>query len=153
MPDITIPTGVQDFTINGKRSIKFNPRDPNVIYTLLALIDKVISIHEECEKKIEKNREKGKDLNYYLAEHKRMTEAIDSVYGDGFWNEAFDFVNPIAFTDDGLFQLECFACTVMDYMNDSIMDSLKKRNARVEEYTKKWKARGQAQVEETPTND
>lgn len=155
MPEINISTGIIDLPVNGKRTIKLNPRDPNEVYKLVALMDNVQAIYDECEKKIEKNRERGKDLNYYKARDKRITETIDSVYGDGFWNEAFDFVNPFAVTDDGLYMLEAFAYSVMDRMNESTLSSLEKRNARIDAYTSKWKNRGrtQKQTVETPTGD
>lgn len=145
MAEITISTGIIDIPVNGKRTIHINPTDPGVVYDLGAMLDKIQFLSDECEKKVGelKPKEKGKAFDHYRARDEKIVEAIDAVFGDGFWNDAFEYVRPTALTSDGLFMVEAFAYSVMDNMDDGIVERLEKRNARIEKYTAKWQKRPQ----------
>lgn len=144
MFEIKIPTGIIDIPVNGKRTIHINPTDPGVVYNIAAMLDKIQFLSDECEKKVGKlsGDEKGKSFDRYRERDEKIVEAIDAVFGDGFWNEAFEYVRPTAMTGDGLFVVEALAYSVLDCMDDGVMSNLEKRNARIEKYTSKWEKRG-----------
>lgn len=144
MAEINISTGIISVSVNGKREIKFNPTDSGFIDTLCAMIEKVEAITKKCDAKIKDSKDSGKHLDFYRARDKQMVEAIDSVFGDGFWNDSFDYVRPIAFNGDGLMLIEDFAYSLLDLMDENVVANTEKHNAKIEAYTEKYKNRRKA---------
>lgn len=140
MADITFSTGVIEASVNGKRSIRFNPSDVGFMDTLYALVAKVDEIEKESQKKREKTDDPAKMFDYFRASDKRMREAVDAVFGDGFCDDVFDGVRLVAMAD-GLTVLENFVFSVMDQMDESVRANMEARNAKIEKYTAKYQAR------------
>lgn len=141
MDGITFSTGVVEMPVNGGRTIRFNPADVGFMDTLYSLMAKVEDIEKESQKKREKSDDPAKIFDYFRSSDKRMREAVDAVFGDGFCNDVFDGVRLVAMAD-GLTVLENFVFAVIDHMDESVRANMEQRNAKIEKYTAKYKNRG-----------
>lgn len=140
MADITFSTGVVEMSVNGGRTIRFNPTDVGFMDTLYGLIAKVDDIEKENQKKRDKSDDPAKIFDYFRSSDKRMREAVDAVFGGGFCDDVFDGVRLVAMAN-GLTVLENFIFAVIDHMDESVKSNMEARNAKIEKYTAKYKAR------------
>lgn len=140
MAEINFSTGVVEMSVNGKRSIRFNPSDVGFMETLYSLMAKVDGIDAETRKKREKTEDPAKVFDYLRASDKRMREAVDGVFGDGFCDDVFDGVRLMALAD-GLTVLENFVFAVIDNMDETVRANLEARDSRIAHYTDKYHAR------------
>lgn len=140
MAEIYFSTGVVEMSVNGKRTIKFNPSDVGFIETLYSLMAKVEEIETESQKKREKTDDPAKVFDYFRASDKRMREAVDAVFGENFCDDVFDGVRLVALAD-GLTVMENFVFAVIDQMDESVRANMEARNAKIEKYTAKYQNR------------
>lgn len=140
MAEINFSTGVVEMSVNGKRTIKFNPADVGFIETLYSLMAKVEEIETESQKKREKTDDPAKVFDYFRSSDKRMREAVDAVFGESFCDDVFDGVRLVALAD-GLTVLENFVFAVIDQMDESVRANMAARNDRVAKYTAKYQNR------------
>lgn len=137
MAEIRFDTGVQEFSVNGGRTIRFNPADIGFAETLYSVIAKINTIDEETRKKREATTDYAKIFDYNRAADKRMREVVDTVFGEGFCADVFGGIRLLALAD-GLSIVENFVFAVLDQMDASITDNLAKRDARIAKYTAKY---------------
>lgn len=137
MADITFSTGVVEMSVNGVRSISFNPADVGFAETLYNMIAKVNAIDTETAKKRKNTDDLAKIFDYNRASDKKMREVVDSVFGEGFCADVFGNIRLVALAD-GLSVLENFAFAVLDQMDESVTENLAKRNDRIARYTEKY---------------
>lgn len=140
MADITFSTGIVEMSVNGVRNIRFNPSDVGFMETLYGLMAKVEEIDTESRKKREKADEPAKVFDYFRSSDKRMREAVDAVFGDGFCDDVFDGVRLMALAD-GLTVLENFIFAVIDNMDESVRDNMAQRDSKIAKYTAKYQNR------------
>lgn len=142
MNDIVFETGVIEASVNGsERKIRFNPADVGFMETLYSLIAKVEAIDKEAQTKRAKTDDPVKIFDSYRNSDKKMKDAVDAVFGDGFCDDVFGGIRLMALAD-GLTVLENFILAVMDQMDDTVKDSLSKRDDRISKYTEKYRRRG-----------
>lgn len=137
MPEIRFSTGVVEIPVNGGRAIRFNPVDVGFLDTLYGLLAKVDMIDKETAKKREKTEDLSKVFDYMRASDKRMREAVDAVFGEGFSDDVFNGVRLVA-QADGLSVLENFVFAVLDQMDESVTENMAKRSERIAKYTAKY---------------
>ena len=137
MAEIRFSTGVVEMPVNGGRTIRFNPVDVGFLDTLYGLLAKVDAIDKETAKKREKTEDLSKVFDYLRASDRRMREAVDAVFGEGFSDDVFNGVRLTA-QADGLSVLENFAFAVIDQMDESVTENMARRNERIAKYTAKY---------------
>lgn len=137
MAELNFETGLVSFTVNGVRTININPSDVGFLETIYALMGKIEAIDTETSKKREKADDPAKIFDYFRSSDKKMREAVDSVFGEGFSNDVFHDVRLTAMAN-GLTVLENFLFAVIDQMDESVTENLAKRNDRISKYTKKY---------------
>lgn len=140
MADIVFSTGVVEMSVNGGRTIKFNPSDVGFAEVLFSLVSKIEDIDKKRQEKTEKCTDNAKAFDYYRASDKQMREAVDAVFGENFCADVFDNVRLIALAD-GLTVIENFIFAVLDQMDEDIAANVEKRNARIAKYTEKYNNR------------
>ena len=139
MDGINLSLGIIELPVNGSRTIKFNPTDINFIEILYSMLAKVESIERDKNKKLTKTEE-SKQFDVHRLASKRMEDAVDSVFGDGFCKDVFCGISLLAVNEDtGLFLLEELVLLIVDRMDQSVMSAAKKRNATIAKYTAKYK--------------
>lgn len=140
MKELNFETGLVEMAVNGGRTVRFNPADVGFMDTLFTLLGKIEAIETEVEKKRAKTDDLAKRFDYARSSDKRMREAVDSIFGEGFCEEVFPGIRLTALAD-GLTVLENFIFAIMDEMDESVRDNLAKRNDRIANYTAKYQGR------------
>lgn len=140
MKELNFDTGLVEMTVNGGRVIRFNPADIGFCDLLYNLLGKIEAIDAETRKKQEKTDDMAKNFDRFRACDKRMREAVDAVFGEGFCEDVFHGSRLMALAN-GLTALENFIFAIMDEMDESIQDNLAKREGRIAKYTAKYQAR------------
>lgn len=138
MAEITFSTGVLEMSVNGVRTIKFNPADIGFAEKLYGLVAKIDEIEKRGEAKRSNTDDMAKVFEYYRASDKQMRQIVDAEFGEGFCDDVFSGVRLTALSD-GLTVIENFIFAVLDEMDDTITDNIAKRQGRIEKYTEKYK--------------
>lgn len=137
MADIVFSTGVVEMSVNGVRTIKFNPSDMGFADVLFSLAGKIDDIEKTRQEKTDKTNDAAKAFEYFRASDRKMREAVDEVFGENFCDDVFDGVRLTALSD-GLTVIENFIFAVLDKMDDDITENMSKRNDRIKKYTDKY---------------
>lgn len=138
MLELNFDTGVVEMSVLGKRTITFNPTDIGFMESLYSMMAKVESIESDVEKKREKTDDPAKFFDYHRLSDKREREAVDSVFGDGFCDDVFGRLRLAALNDEGLMLIERFAFGIIDQMDESVKDTMAKRQDSLSKYTAKY---------------
>lgn len=137
MKELKFETGVVEMAVNGGRVIQFNPSDIGFVDTLYGLLGKIEAIDADMAKKKGKADDPAKLFDCARASDKRMREAVDSVFGEGFCGDVFQGVRLVALAD-GLTVIENFIFAIVDEMDESVRKNMAKRNDRIAKYTAKY---------------
>lgn len=137
MPDISFGTGLVEFTINGGRKIKFNPSDVGFMENLYDLVAKVDSISSDMGKKKDHADDPAKFFDIARTGDKKMREATDAMFGEGFCEDVFGNVRLYAMAD-GLTVLENLVFAIIDQMDESVKNNMSQRNDKISKYTAKY---------------
>lgn len=138
MLELNFDTGLVEMSVNGVRTIRINPADVGFFETLYNLMGKVDAIEAETAKKREKTEDPAKLFDYYRFSDKKMREAVDSVFGEGFCADVFKDIRLVAITSNGMTALEGFLFAVIDQMDESVKGSMEKRSDTISKYTSKY---------------
>lgn len=137
MKELTVSTGVVEMQVNGKRIIRFNPSDIGFLETLYGLLGKIEAIDTDTQKKKDKAAELAKLFDMARSADKRMRDAVDTVFGEGFCDDVFDGVRLVALAD-GLTVIENLIFSVVDEMDESVRENISKRDEKISKYTAKY---------------
>lgn len=138
MENLEFSTGLVEMSVNGGRTVRFNPSDLGFVETLYNLIAKVDAIQADFSQKKDKiTDDPARFFDLSRQSDKRMREAVDAVFGDGFCGEVFSGIRLTAMAD-GLTVLENFVFALIDRMDDSVKENMAKRKGRIEKYTAKY---------------
>lgn len=140
MKELNFETGLMEMAVNGGRTIRFNPADIGFLDLLYGLLGKIEAIEAETRKKQGQTEDLAKLFDRSRASDKRMREAVDSVFGEGFSADVFPGIRLTAMAG-GLTVLENFIFAIVDEMDESVRDNLAKREGRIAKYTAKYQAR------------
>lgn len=140
MKELNFETGLTEMAVNGGRVVRFNPADIGFLETLYGLIAKMEAIQAELDKKREKTEDLAAIFDRSRASDRKMREAVDSVFGEGFCADVFSGVRLMALAG-GLTVLENFLFAVIDEMDESVRDNLARRSERIAKYTAKYQGR------------
>lgn len=137
MEELNFETGLVEFSVNGGRSIRFNPSDVGFIENLYELIAKIDAISADMAKKKDKADDPAKLFDIVRGGDKRMRDAVDSLFGDGFCADVFHGVRLTAMAG-GLTVLENFVFAIIDRMDDAVKENMAQRNDKIAKYTAKY---------------
>ena len=140
MKELNFETGLVEMAVNGGRTVRFNPADIGFLETVYGLLAKLETIEKEMEKKRAKTDDLAKLFDHSRNGDKRMREAVDSIFGEGFCADVFPGVRLMAMAD-GLTVLENFLFAIVDEMDESVRVNLAQRNDRIAKYTAKYQGR------------
>lgn len=138
MLELNFETGLVEMSVNGARTIRINPADIGFLDTLYNLMGKVDAIEADTAKKRENTQDPAKLFDHYRGSDKKMRDAVDAVFGEGFCEDVFKGIRLVAITNTGLTALENFLFAVIDQMDDSIKASAAKRSDSISKYTAKY---------------
>ena len=138
MEELRFETGLVEMSVNGGRTIRFNPSDIGFMETLYNMIGKIEAIDRETALKKDKTDDPAKLFDYARASDKRMKEAVDAIFGEGFSDDVFRGLRLVAMAD-GLTVIENFVFAIVDKMDDSVRANMEQREGRIAKYTEKYK--------------
>lgn len=137
MAELNFDTGVKEVTVNGVRTVSFNPSDVGFLELIYGLLGKIDAIQKDYDKKKEGKDDPAKLFDYSRQCDKKMREAVDAVFGAGFCDDVFK-VRLVAITSTGLTAIENFLFAVIDEMDDTVAASMEKRKDSISKYTAKY---------------
>lgn len=139
MKELNFETGLVEMTVNGGRTVRFNPADMGFLETVYGLLAKLEAVEADTAKKRAKTDDLAKQFDHARTSDRRMREAVDSVFGEGFCADVFPGIRLTALAD-GLTVLENFLFALIDEMDESVRGNLAKREGRIAKYTAKYQA-------------
>lgn len=136
MANINFDSGVKEYTINEKITLRFNPTDSNfaeMLYNTFDELDKKQEAYknekiEDGRKAFKRNRERDRE----------MRVALDGVLGDGACEALFGSMNVYALAD-GLPVWANLLMAIIEEMDGAVKTEQKKTNPRIAKYTERYK--------------
>lgn len=136
MAVINFDSGVKEYTINDKFTVRFNPTDSNFAETLVKVFDELDRHQEEYNDGTNEGGRAVFDRNRAI--DAKMRKQLDSVFGDGACEVLFGSMNVYALAD-GLPVWANLMLATIDEMSDSVKAEQKKTNPRIAKYTARYK--------------
>ena len=137
MPNLSISTGLQEYTLNEKCKIYFNPTDPNFIEKIFDVFDTLDSKTEEYRREIQKEENGAKLFEIARNMDAQMREMIDDVLGEDVCQQLFGNISVYA-ASDGLPLWANLLLAIFDEMDDAFAREKKATNPRLKKYTAKF---------------
>ena len=119
------------------RTVDFNPADQGFAESLYGLVSKLSQIHDSKRKEYEAEEDAAARFDIGRSEDAEMRAAVDSLFGEGFCKDVFK--TRLFALADGMTVIENFLFGILDDMDESITENLKKRDERIRKYTDKYK--------------
>lgn len=136
MKELTIITGVQEYRLNDKCAVWFNPSDPAFADKLYTAFDALKKKQEARDNNVEKMdaREMFDWLKKMDAE---MRDTIDNVFGQPVCNALFGNVSVYAISDGAPLWMNLMTA-IMDEMDESIKREKAFHSEKLAKYTQKY---------------
>lgn len=136
MKELTIITGVQEYRLNDKCTVSFNPSDPAFADKLYTAFDALKKKQEARDNNVEKMdaREMFDWLKKMDAE---MRDTIDNVFGQPVCNALFGNVSVYAISDGAPLWMNLMTA-IMDEMDESIKREKAFHSEKLAKYTQKY---------------
>ena len=138
MADIKFASGLQEFTINGKAEVAFNPTDMTFSEELYNAAVLLANKQDELEQKQRALEEPGEIFALNREVDKEMREVIDGVFGKPVCSDVFGATKVFAYSD-GLPLWANLIFAVQEMCVKKRGDELNKTDARLAKYTAKYK--------------
>lgn len=136
MKELTFLDGIEEFHVNGKYTLRFNPADPE-------FADRLYTAFDELSKRQKARNAETEKLSpcetfAYLREmDKEMRETIDGVFGDAVCEQLFGGISMYA-SADGMPVWMNFLFCIMDELDESIKREKAFHSEKLAKYTKKY---------------
>lgn len=136
MAELTISTGVVEYTLNGRVKVCFNPADP-------AFITRLYNRFSELEEKDKAWREKigkltGADvLNAWQEGDELFRNAVDDILGPGVCDQICGDVSVLAMADGAPIWMNIMLA-IIDAMDSAVVREQKAVNPKLQKYLAKY---------------
>ena len=138
MLELNIATGLQEYNINGKCTVLFNPTDPNFIEGVFNAFDKLDEKHEAYKKRLSEETDGMKVFQIAHEMDAEMRATIDNALGCEVCTPVFGTMSVYA-AADGLPLWANLLLAIIDEMDDAFAREKKASNPRIKKYTEKFK--------------
>lgn len=136
MDKIQFNSGVKEYSLNDKATIRFNPTDSNFAETLYHTFEALDKKQEEYQ--TEEITDGAEAFRKSRERDREMRETIDGILGEGVCDALFGCMNVYALAD-GLPVWANLMLAIIDEMDDSVKAEQKKTSPRVAKYTARYK--------------
>ena len=120
------------------RTVNFNPADQEFAEELYSLVYNIGKIHEDMNRQRAAEADVLKKFEINRTEDRKMREAVDDVFGDGFSKDVFH-TRLFAVGENGLTVVENFLFSLTDMLDEGINSRIEKRDANIRKYTDKYR--------------
>ena len=137
MKNLKINGGVQEYRLNNKCTVCFNPSDPAFADKLYTAFDALKQKQDARETNVEKMS--AREMFDWLHElDAEMRETIDGVFGQPVCNELFGNVSMYAIADGAPLWMNLMVA-IMDEMDEGIKREKAFHSEKLAKYTSKYK--------------
>lgn len=138
MKELNIATGLQEYNLNGRCTVYFNPTDPNFIDKVFTAFNDLDQRNEEYRARVRNETDNTKVLEIAKVMDQQMRETIDGVFGTEVCDPLFGSISAYA-SADGLPLWANLMLSIIDEMDDAFAREKKAANPRIKKYTEKFK--------------
>lgn len=136
MKELNIITGAQEYRLNDKCTVCFNPSDPAFADKLYTAFDALKKKQEVRDNNVEKMS--AREMFDWLKElDAEMRETIDGVFGKPVCEPLFGNISMYAIADGAPLWMNLMV-TIMDEMDESIKREKAFHSEKLAKYTKKY---------------
>ena len=138
--ELRIETGLQEFNLNGKVTVEFNPSDPEFVKKLYQTFSDLEAKQKDFEEESKNIPEDDADEVFGFAERKdrEMKDRIDTFFGKEVCKPLFGNMSVYAFNKDGIPVWMALFVAILDQC-DSMVDKLGETGSKtVDKYIKKY---------------
>lgn len=136
MKELTFLDGVEEFHVNDKCTLRFNPSDPEFADRLYTAFDELNK--RQKARNAETEKLSPRETFAYLREmDKEMRETIDGVFGAPVCERLFGGISVYA-SADGMPVWMNFMLCIMDELDESIKREKAFHSEKLAKYTKKY---------------
>ena len=140
MNTLKIETGIQEYSLNDKCTVQFNPSDVafiKKIYDAMAYLDKKQADYKKGMDAIGPDDHEAM-FAFMEEQDKQMRETIDGVFNVPICDAVFGEMNVFAFTKDGIPAWASMLLAIIDECNTDQDELKKKGKATINKYIKKY---------------
>ena len=138
MKELNFATGLEEFSLNGKCSVVFNPTDPNFAERLFNTFDDLDGKQERYRARIDKTADKAEIFRIGREMDAEMRERVNAVFGTDICTPLIGSMNIYALAD-GMPAWANLLLTIMDEVDTTFAREQKATNPRIKKYTEKYK--------------
>ncbi len=138
MKELNFATGLEEFSLNGKCSVVFNPTDPNFAERLFNTFDDLDEKQERYRARIDKTADKAEIFRIGREMDAEMRERVNAVFGTDICTPLIGSMNIYALAD-GMPAWANLLLTIMDEVDTTFAREQKATNPRIKKYTEKYK--------------
>ena len=138
MKSLTFDSGIEEYDLDGKVSVKFNPTDVAFLEKLSDSFASLDLIQEEVKLSQEEITDEKDVFNLAKNLDQKMRDIINALFGQDVCTPLFGEMNLFA-SAGGLPVWANLMLAVADEVQNSMQGELKKREARIRKYTDKYK--------------
>ena len=138
MADIKFASGLQEFTLNGKVEVSFNPTDMTFTEELYNAASALAKRQDELEEAQRAETEPEKIFTLNREADKEMRDIIDGVFGKPICSDLFGATKVFAYSD-GLPLWANMIFAVQEMCVSKRADEAQKTDKRLAKYTAKYK--------------
>lgn len=135
---LNIATGLQEYDINGKCKVMFNPTDIAFAKNLFAAIEALDAKTEEYNRMIQAETDEARAFEIVQKTDAAMRAIINGVFGVDLCDPVFGNMYVFAL-GDGLPVWANLMLAIIDEMDDAFAREKKASDPRIQKYTEKYK--------------
>lgn len=139
---IKFETGIEEFNLNGQKTVYFCPTDMNFIETVFRVVETLDQKELVFQKELEAlgEDEEAKVFDLGKAHDQEIREEINGIFGDDICTPVFGTLNVFALAD-GLPVWANLLFAIIDKLDDKFVAEKEKTNPRLAKYTAKYSKR------------
>ena len=138
MKNLTFENGIEEYDLDGKVTVKFNPTDVAFLEKLSDSFQVLDLIQEEVKLSQEEITDEKDVFNLAKNLDQKMRDIINALFGQDVCTPLFGEMNLFA-SAGGLPVWANLMLAIADEVQNSMQGELKKREARIRKYTDKYK--------------
>ena len=138
MKNLTFDNGIEEYDLDGKVTVKFNPTDVAFLEKLSDSFACLDLIQEEVKLSQEEITDEKDVFNLAKNLDQKMRDIINALFGQEVCTPLFGEMNLFA-SAGGLPVWANLMLAVADEVQNSMQGELKKREARIRKYTEKYR--------------
>ena len=137
MENLTFETGVEEFDLNGKTKVCFNPTDSFFVEKLYKTFEQLDAKQEQRKEEISKMAGNKEIFDYSRSMDAEMRAMIDDLFGAPISDAVFEGMNVYSMAS-GLPVWCNLMLAIMDTIDSTFSREQKATNPRVQKYTAKY---------------